>query len=131
MDRQQHIENIIIGTLVCHFQEYWPSVRCCITQEMITDNFNRQLYSQMSKGGKIDIATLSTNLPKDDMLRLFDLIADCDFVYLKSNYNELQYLFSPKPKYTNVTFDDYVAQFIKLYFDGKAKNNRGSTKPTA
>ena len=118
MDRAQQIENIIIGSVLNDYDEYWPSVRFCITADMLSDDMNKALFQKMREG-KTDIVTLTSGMPTDDLLKVFDLAAYNDFRTKKCLYNEDQFLFSDSPKYTRVSFEDYINQFVKTYFNGK------------
>lgn len=115
MSRKQEIENIIIGTLINGYDEYWDSVKYCITPNMISDDLNRRLFKEMSAGSK-NLVELSHGKTDEETLRIVDLAADCDFDWKKWLYNSRQHWFGNPPKYTDVTFDDYVSRFVKLYY---------------
>ena len=126
MDRKKELENIIIGSLVNDFDEYYPSCRCSITPEMFSDDFLGKIYSIMSKmekaGVEVNLCTLwqypESTLNGDQLSDLCGLVVDYDFNHKKYMYNRSVELFgkSKRPKYTHVTFDDYVNKFVQMYF---------------
>ena len=120
MSRAQQIENIIVGSLVCDFTEHWPAVRCCITEEMMQDEFNRKIFKRIkdlsSNKESINVTTVARGFSVEELSKLFTLTNDYDFNTKKWEYNEAAYLYGGS--YTTVSFDDYISTFIKNYGRG-------------
>ena len=92
--------------------------------------------SEMNRNGKVkttpcDIFEEYGNVVVDIMPRMCELVTDYSFIYLKTKYNEEQYLLNEyygiETKYTDVCFCDYVKRFIKAVFENekeRSDNNR-------
>ena len=115
MSRRVEIEEIIVGTLLANGDEYWPCVRCCVTAGMFTDALCRELFSMFASGER-SLAAFCRGRTAEGAGEVLRLLIDRDFVWLKAWHNEMQHLFSDRPRYTGVTFDDYVTRLVK--FDG-------------
>ena len=141
MNRRDKLENIIIGTLLESNAERNFYDDCCsvITPDMFNDEVNRRIFvmvSEMNRNGKVnttpcDIFEEYGNVVVDIMPRMCELVTDYSFIYLKTKYNEEQYILSEyygiETKYTDVCFGDYVKRFIKAVFENekeRSDNNR-------
>lgn len=113
MSRKKQIEDIVIATLINNKDKYWPSVRCCLTPDMFT-GINRCLYEDMMNGMSMDLLSLNDRYP-DDISEIVGISIDDDFDYKIWEYNFVQRVFSQRPKYSLVTFDDYITKLIQLY----------------
>ena len=94
---------------------------------MFSSEIHKEIYSliinALKFGGKSSLYDLFVLYP-DKVSALIPYISylACfeDFEIKKMNYNENQWLKSLEkggvPRYTNVVFDDYVSEFIKLVF---------------
>lgn len=144
MMKIQHIENIIIGTLLDYSgDEYWEDVRCNITEDMIKDETNKRIFhviSDMHKKGKTmttpcDLYTEYGFLVEDIVPRMCELANDYSFLALKTQYNSNQYLaqyiYGVQAKYTEIKFKDYVSRYINLLFDEERKLKYNRTKGSA
>ncbi|MBP5714369.1 MAG: hypothetical protein J6X07_06700 [Prevotella sp.] len=116
MSRRQQIEDIIIGSLIASFDDYWPEVRSCVTDDMISDPFNREIVARMrelnAEGKPVNLKTLTGNGTADTAycLRLAELADEHDFDWLLWKTNLTRRL-SGQPACTT-TFDKYVTAFI-------------------
>lgn len=133
MTRRQEVENIIIGTLLSSDSQdnFFESCRCCITEDMFSDEVNRRLFrmvSEMNKAGNPETDPYSILMTygdevKDIVYRMCELSCEFSFLHKKTQYNERQFLiwvsYGFKPNYTHVTFDDYVNRFIQLVFSNE------------
>ena len=128
MDRRQEIERIIIGTILNSFEDksYLMSCRSCITSEMFKDERHRVIYENAVKMSSLGMKTITPA----DMIEydpelitmaayLCELATDCHFDMKKYEYNRVIWYTATnnRPRYTNVTFDDYVTRFIQLVFN--------------
>ena len=128
MSRRDKIENIIIGTLLESNGErnYFDDCRSCVTADMFNDPTNRRIYGiieEMNASGNActdpcSIFTLYGENVLDIVTVMADRMAEDSFIHLKIDYNERRYIASLATgshyKPTDVTFADYVNQFIKM-----------------
>lgn len=118
MTRRQHIENIIIGSLIASFDDYWPEVRSCITEDMLEDTLNRDTYRMMaaltSQRQEVNLLTLTDggNRPASECARLAELAADYDFDFLKWQENNRRWM-AGQPL-CSPTFAQYVTKYLTL-----------------
>lgn len=119
--RRNELERIIIGSLMADFYEYYPACQYCVTQEMFDDKMMRRLYGCMIRlhqdGTEVNISTIveSMNIVIGEIVSyLCGIAAFESFLHKKTEYNMNQELFNKNPRFTNVTFDDYVRRFIKM-----------------
>lgn len=130
------MENIIIGTLLesNDDENYFEECRSSITPDMFSDERNRRIFCLIAEMNGNGI----TNTDPSNILATYgdgviDLIADMadrvnnySFLYKKCVYNEMRYLhslaFGDISNYTQVTFTDYVNNFIWLVYDEQTKN---------
>lgn len=118
MTRRQHIENIIIGTLIAAFDEHWSDVRSCITPDMIEDEFNRDIFRRMkelhAQRQQVNLVTLSEGgtRTKEECSRLAQLADEYDFNFLKWRENNRRWM-SGQPL-CNPTFEQYVTRYITI-----------------
>lgn len=117
--RAEQIEDIIIGSLLVDFNEYWPSVRNCIPPDIISER-NRPIYEAIlaidKRKEKVDIVTVfkEIGMCEWDGLQLIDLSNEC-FAIKKAEYNERSFI-TGSGTYTNVSFDDYVSKYIEYRY---------------
>lgn len=138
MDRREQIERIIIGTLLSSDSQlnFYNYVKCSITSDMFRDNRNRRLFemiTEMNQQGIVD-----TN-PYNIYMKYGEAVTDllyymCEnamewcYFHRKVEYNERQWLiyqsYGIRPKYTNVTFEDYINRFITLVFENEQQQRQ-------
>lgn len=115
MSRKERIERIVIGSLLANKRRYLPSVRSCVTEDMFSD-IRRDLYRDIIGGRDLDLLCLKERYP-NDINDIVGMIVDDDFDTNLWEYNLNQRLFSEKPMYSRVTFDDYVSRLIRLSYE--------------
>lgn len=113
MSRKKQIEDIVVATLINNKEKYWPSARCCLTPDMFS-GINQNLYRDMMKGEPMDLLSLNDRYP-EHIGEIVAISIDDDFDYKIWEYNFNQRMFSQNPKYSLVTFDDYITKLIQLY----------------
>ena len=127
MDRRQEIESIIIGTLLNsdNDTDYIRSCKSCVTADMFKDERHSAIFSaimRMSNSGIKSINPLDVVKYDKSMMELAyymcHLSIDYHFEYKKVVYNENQYLYCERPKYTTVKFDDYISRLVSFAFGG-------------
>ena len=130
MDRRQQLENIIIGTLLesTERRNYYEDCRC-ISQDMFRDATNRRIFgliAEMNGNGKVDTTPADIfaeygEAVVDIAADMCDLFTDWSFIHLKTEYNEKRFfascVFGIEQIKTDVGFEDYVKQFIKIVCD--------------
>lgn len=145
MRRIEHLEKIIIGTLLDSNSEhnFFDECRCCITADMFSDIVRSRIYSIVSDMNMKGIPETDPNTifehygekVLDILPTMLDLVTDYSFIYLKTDYNEkvfrISFVNGVKPHYTDVTFTDYVNQFLKLYENEKGTNPTGAKTAAA
>ena len=145
MKRIEKLEKIIVGTLLeSGFREnYFDDCRCCITADMFTDKVCRRVYgivSEMNAKGMTEtdpksIVDTYGDKVLDILPDMLELVVDYSFVHLKMEHNEKEFrkasAWGVTPKYTYVTFQDYVSAFLKLYENEKGKEPDGATSAAA
>lgn len=129
MTRRQEIESIIIGTILSSHlgEDYLKDCKSCITADMFCDERNSLIYSKAvemySKGfSEITPYTLvnydSSLLPVAPYM--CEVADDWYFESKKTSYNLKLYYGctngTERPKYTRVTFSDYVTRFVQLVY---------------
>ena len=138
MSRRQEIENIIIGTLLSSTcgDDYFASCRCCITEDMFADEMNRRIYrivAEMSAQGCTEInpgsvLELYGDQVADMCYHMCELATEYSFLHKKVQYNERQFLnwcsYGIRPRYTEVTFDDYINRFIQIVFSNAREEEK-------
>ena len=138
MDRRQELENIIIGTLLESKDgvNYYDDCRCAITEDMFLDEDNRRIYAlivEMNRNGHeatdpCSIFEVYGAEVLDIMPHMCEMCTEWSMIYKKWYYNETQYLSSEfgdaDPKYTDVSFSDFVGWFVKLVYDEKREARR-------
>lgn len=113
-ERHIRIERIVTASVVKvkDFAEKWPEVRYCVTEDMLTDRFCREVFRRVSasaaKGKAPDPLSLMDG--QEDTFSLLKLIDSYDFDTLKATYM-LDQMIMRKP-YIETTFGDYVRQLI-------------------
>ena len=140
MGRRQELEKIIIGTLLdCTEDEnYFVDCRCCVTEEMMTDEVNRRIFhliSEMNEKGKtmtdpLGIFNEYGQQVADLVPVMCELVTDYSFKYKKAMLNEGAWLrseymgadFNP----SCVEFSDYVNGFIKYVFHEEGKGDKAA-----
>lgn len=116
MSRRQQIEDIIVGSLIASFDDYWPEVRSCVTDDMISDPVNRDTVARMRKlhgeGKPVNLKTLTGNGTADTAycLRLAELADEHDFDWLLWRTNLIRRQTGQPP--CDPTFDQYVTALI-------------------
>ena len=129
MNRRQELENIIIGTLLESNEDrnYFDDCRV-LTPELFHDETNRRLFTiiaDMNANGKqcTDPCTIFKERfdeVSDIYIQMVDLCTDNSFVHKKMEYNERQFILGCldglEHKQTDIQFDDYVNQFLKLVY---------------
>lgn len=114
MDRRQHLEDIIVGTLAASFDEYWDEVSSCVTAEMMQDARNRRTFEKMTalhrQGKKVDVSSLTDRGKSPDTEWVVGLATGKSFDYLLWDYNFRQYYGQPT---TDVAFDKYVTAYLE------------------
>lgn len=137
MSRRQEVENIIIGTLLESNwrKNYYDDCRCVVSQEMFEDETNRRLYgiiSEMNMRGDIETDPSSIfdaygSEVLDILPAMLELVTEYSFIHKKVEYNEREFrksaAYGCKPRYTEVTFTDYVNLFLKMVY-GNEKRQR-------
>lgn len=145
MTRREKLEKIILGTLLDSDSQknYFTECRCCITADMFSDEIGRRIYTIISdmnaKGmAETDPNTIFKTYGKDvvDILPdILDLVVDYSFVHLKMEYNERLFrcscLTGLESDYTDVSFTDYINQFLKLYEAEKRSKSVGAATVAA
>lgn len=129
MTRRQEIENIIIGTILNNYcgEDYFSDCKSCITANMFSDERNRMIYNkaiEMRNAGHLNITPFDVVKYDTAMFELAPYMCELSvywyFLSKKVDYNERQWLWSLshdyKPRYTEVTFSDYVNRFIQIVF---------------
>lgn len=133
MDRRMQLENIIIGTLLESDDEknYFDDCRCCLTPDMFKDDTNRRIFQMVAEMNAKGV----TNTDPSNILAVYgdsviDIICDMtervneySFVYKMAVHNEMTwmryYVDGTLPKYSQVTFTDYVNKFIEIVYAEK------------
>lgn len=131
MTRREHIEKIIIGTLLESNEErnYYDECRM-LTPDMFLDEVNRRLFAVIhdmnAKGerctGPCTIFSTRFEEVRDIYLDMVDLCTEFSFIHLKTRYNELRFIAScidgREYRQTDVQFEDYVSEFLKdVYYE--------------
>lgn len=126
MDRRQQLENIIIGTLLesTSQRNYFDDVKCLVSADMILNETNRRIYGliwEMNAKGMEDtrpsdiFAEYGADVA-DICADMCGLCTDFSFIHLNTKYREECFL-SGRRSRKDVTFSDYVNQFIILSYD--------------
>lgn len=130
MDRRDEIENIIIGTLLNSTADdnYFDNCKSCITPDMFTDDRKSRIFVLVKElNGKGVYDTNPLTLFSTFGQKIYDIIpfavelsTDWCFFMMKYKYNrKIYYSFSERKLFTNVSFDNYVSQFIKIAYENK------------
>ncbi len=144
MSRCEKLEKIIIGTLLesnerVNYYDYCQ----CIAVYMFSIPANRRIFeliADMNAKGKTATDPCSIlqeygETVMDIACDMVDLCTDYSFIKLKTEYNEQRYieslLYGTEQKFTNVTFDDYVKQFIMLYYEREESKFSGTVTTAA
>lgn len=121
MNRKREIERMIVGSLLSDFDEYYPMCQCGITADMFNDKMMRRVYGCMiqlhKEGMEVNISTVVERLNifiGEIVSDLCGIAAFESFLHKKTEYNMNQELFSKEPKYTEVTFEDYLKRFVLM-----------------
>ncbi len=123
MSRKEEIERIIIGTLLSG-REVFAECASNITPDMFSNDDNRRIYCKiLEMRDKVfcDLSPYSVvsydSSMADVAAYMSELVDEYDFEMKKMRYNLNLYLTGTdeRPKYTTVTFSDYVTRFISLY----------------
>lgn len=134
MTRREKLENIIIGTLLESREErnYYDDCRS-LSADMFQNDTNRRIFGyimEMNAKGMSD--TTPADIFKEYGAEVMDIVPslsslciDYSFIHLKTEYNERNYIaslvYGTKQQRTEVRFEDYVTQFIKLVYDEETK----------
>lgn len=131
MNRRQHIENIIVGTLLDSTEDrnYWSDCRSCVCAEMFADKVNARMFgliADMNGGGKVPspygILVEYGQAVIDIVEEMCERCTEYSFDIMRTRYNEERYLLLLSQGvdygYTNVQFSDYVNQFITMAYEG-------------
>ena len=126
MDRRQQLENIIIGTLLesTWRHNYFDEVKNILSVDMFQDETNRRIYGliwEMNQRGMkettpSDIFAEYGASVVDIAADMCDLCADYSFIHLNTKYREDCFLSGVNSR-KDVTFEDYVNQFIVMSYD--------------
>ena len=126
MDRRQQLENIIIGTLLesTWRHNYFDEVKNILSVDMFRDETNRRIYGliwEMNQRGMkettpSDIFAEYGASVVDIAADMCDLCADYSFIHLNTKYREDSFLSGVNSR-KDVTFEDYVNQFIVMSYD--------------
>lgn len=126
MDRRQQLENIIIGTLLesTWRHNYFDDVKCLVSQDMFKNETNYRIYGliwEMNAKGLIettpsDIFAEYGASVVDIAADMCDLVTDFSFIHLNTKYREERFLKGYKNR-KDVTFSDYVNQFVIMSYD--------------
>lgn len=131
VDRRREIENIIVGTLMESDGEtnYFDSCRSMLSADMMSDPVNRRIYGYveaMNAKGKTDTRPHAIfdeygAEVMDILAEMCELVNEWSFVHKKTWHNERLYLasllYNVDVEYSNVKFEDYVAQLIRMSYD--------------
>lgn len=111
---RQHIEEIVIASLIADFTRRWPDVRTALAEDCIRDPLLKSTYhtirQQAAAGLTPNFATVTEGLTAGDHSRIAEIVAEKDFSWLKWKYNRHRY-WSGRPV-TDVRFADYVNKLI-------------------
>ena len=145
MTRREKLEKIIIGTLLESNSQknYFTDCRCCITADMFSVETGRRIYNIISDMNAKGIVETDPNtifqtygeVVMDILPDMLDLVTDYSFVHLKMQYNERMFRSSCvtglDPEYTDVSFTDYINQFLKVYETEKRNESVRAEAPAA
>lgn len=134
MTRREQLEKIIIGTLLESTEQrnYYDDCHC-LSPDMFQDDKNRRIFGiivDMNRQGKVnttpcDIFNEYNEAVFDIAADMCELCTDYSFIHLKTEYNERHFMascvFGVEYTRTDVQFEDYVKQFIKLVYEGESR----------
>lgn len=142
MNTRQHLEKIIIGTLL-DITHHYDDVRGYITEDMFSDSTCKRIFgliTQMrAEGAELtDPSSIYQRYGEsvvDIIPTMCQLCSDYSFEYMKLRFNEDAFianelLGTSYPK-TNVRFTDYVKNFINLVMEDEKRKHDDTTGAAA
>lgn len=115
--RRVRVERIVAASIVTDFEAKWPEVECCVTPDMLSDEYCRDIFGRVAsldeQGAPVNIKTVWQMGPgtKEDGARLIELTTHHYFDQLRMEYTRHCELI--KTPHREATFADYVTQLIK------------------
>lgn len=124
MKRRLELEKIILGTLLNNCTvNFYPNARCCLTEDMFSVEQHKRIWRYIQefneKMGDFSFLDIYKEYKDYDLCTYMAGLLQYDFVVKKMNYNEGEWqkeIQGCVPKYTDVTFDDYITELIKRVY---------------